>query len=79
MMTGQVKANCGRLCRETAYLSKVRASALREMARELALLRALGYPKHLAGLSERFLDAANARRSVYAMEIRLPGTAEPEG
>ena len=57
---------------EPAYLSKVRAAASREMRRELILLQALGYPPHLAGLSERFLNAADAMRSARAMEVRLP-------
>ena len=77
MMGDGEKAKGGLLFRESEYLGKVEAAASREMRRELFLLRALGYPPHLSGLSERFLDAADARRSARAMEIRLPGKEEP--
>ena len=73
------KANGGLKFLEPAYLSKVRAAASQEMRRELILLQSQGYPPRLAGLSERFLNAADAMRSVRAMEIRLPGAVKPEG
>ena len=50
------------LKKEAEYARKVKAAAEREMARELALARGLGFLPRQAALSERFRDASDARR-----------------
>lgn len=50
------------LKKEADFARKVKAAAEREMARELALARSLGFMPRQAALSERFQDASGARR-----------------
>lgn len=52
----------GWLVRESDYAGKVKAAAEREMERELVLARCLGFLPRQAALSERFMDASDARR-----------------
>ena len=52
---------------DAAFSRKALLAARREMAREISLARAQGYPARHAGLSERFMDAQDARRRAMVL------------
>ena len=64
----------GWLVRESEYTRKVKAAAEREMERELALARCLGFLPRQAALSERFMDAQDARRQTMKHMEWLEGS-----
>ncbi len=60
---------------EAEYARRVKAAAEREMERELALARCLGFLPRQAALTERFMDAQDAKRQTKKRLEWLEGPA----